>query len=308
MITNKRVENEIEFICNKCDFKCYYNSDYNRHTATAKHKMITNDNIKTNKNEKSHTCVCGRKFIYSSGLSRHRKNCLNNNRSIVITNEHQSMMDIITQNKELMDLLVLQNKELTRQNKEQSDTIGELIPRIGNNNTITTNNQFNLNAFLNDDCKEALNFSDFIENIKVSFQDLENQAEHGYIKGITKIFLDNLQELGTNKRPIHCTDKKRKTIYIKENDIWDKEGSQDTLKKGIQEITRRTMQTLMKEKDDNQVEYSNMDSEFSLKCVDIQRNLIPQTPREITIEKVIGNISDNTRIVDTQNNTGNHLL
>jgi hypothetical protein len=104
-----------------------------------------------------------------------------------------------------------------------------------NNNNTTNNNQFNLQVFLNEDCKDALNFSDFVETIQISFADLENQAENGYIKGISKLFIENLQSLGINKRPIHCTDTKRKTLYIKENGAWDKEGSQDTLKNGIKE-------------------------------------------------------------------------
>ena len=188
---------------------------------------------------------------------------------------------------------------LVLQNKEQAAIIRELIPKIGNNNnnTITTNNQFNIQNFLNEDCKDALNFSEFLEQIQITFQDLENQAETGYTKGITKLFLENLQGLGTNKRPIHCSDKKRKTIYVKENDVWDKEGSHDTLKKGIQEITRRTFMTLMKEKQENPVEYSDMDSEFSMKCLDIQRNLTPEAPRETSIGRVISNISENTIIV-----------
>jgi len=126
---------------------------------------------------------------------------------------------------------------------------------------------------------------------------LENQAECGYVKGISKLFIESLQGLGTNKRPIHCTDKKRKTLYIKENDAWDKEGSQDILAKGINEITRRTMQTLMKEKETNSEEYKDADSEFSEKCISIQRNLVPNAPRETTISKVIENITQNSGIM-----------
>ena len=225
-------------------------------------------------------------------------------------------MDIITQNKEIMDLLVLQNKEmvlqnkeLQRQNKEQADiiqrqhkeqanTIRELIPKIGNNNTTNNNNQFNLQVFLNEDCKDALNFSDFIKQIQVSFEDIENQAECGYVKGISKLFIENLKELGTNKRPIHCTDKKRKTLYIKENDEWDKEGSQDILLKGIQEVTRSTMKTLINEKVIQAEEFADMESDFSKKCLIIQRNLIPTAPRETAFSKVMENITKNSVIIE----------
>jgi hypothetical protein len=308
-------------LCINCNFECVNKKDYNRHLMTAKHKGLTkglsNTNEENPKNPSTYNCECGKTYKHLSSLYKHKKNCSLICKSIVVTQaseekpeEKPSMMDIIMHNKEIMDMLVLQNKEqatqneeLKRQNKEQADTIRELIPKIGsnnNNNNGNTNNQFNIQAFLNEDCKEALNFSEFIEQIKISFADLENQAENGYVKGITKLFIDNLQNLGSNKRPIHCTDKKRKTLYIKENDEWDKEGSQDTLNKGIQEITNRTMRTLMKEKADRPEEYSDMDSIFSLRCLDIQRNLIPVAPRETSMGKVASNISEKTAIVDNK--------
>jgi len=198
-----------------------------------------------------------------------------------------------------MDALVLQNEQLMKQNTELTNTIKEIVPRIGNNTTTNnTNNQFNLQVFLNEDCKDAINFSDFIKQIQVSFEDIENQAECGYVKGISKLFIENLKELGTNKRPIHCTDKKRKTLYIKENDEWDKEGSQDTLKNGIQEITRSTMRTLIKEKENRAEEFADMESDFSKQCLVIQRNLIPTAPRETAFIKVMENITKNSGIIE----------
>ena len=323
----KNAGNAGKFICKKCNFKCCKKSDYDRHTMTAKHKMMPivmpNGDVKHAKNATPHVCACGRSYAYRQGLDRHKKKCSLILNSIVIVEnpeEKPTMMDIITQNKEIMDLLVaqnkemvLQNKELQRQNKEQADiiqrqhkeqadTIRELIPKIGNNNnTITTNNQFNLNTFLNEDCKDALNFSEFIAKIQVSFEDIENQAECGYVKGISKLFIENLKELGANKRPIHCTDKKRKTLYIKENDAWDKEGSQDTLIKGIQDITRRTMKTLIDEKVIQAEEFADMESEFSKKCLVIQRNLIPTAPRETSFDKIASKIADNAIVTDNLN-------
>ena len=190
--------------------------------------------------------------------------------------------------------------EIITQNKEMQKTMLEMVPKIGNNNTTNTtnNNQFNLQVFLNEDCKDAINFSDFIKQIQVSFEDIENQAECGYVKGISKLFIENLKELGTHKRPIHCTDKKRKTLYIKENDEWDKEGSQDTLLKGIQEVTRRTMKTLIDEKVIQAEEFADMESDFSKKCLVIQRNLIPTAPRETAFSKVMENITKNSGIIE----------
>jgi len=301
----------VKFICEKCNYKCSKQSDFYKHSNTAKHINRINGTQKSQKSPKKHICVCGKEYKYSRGLWEHKKKCSKMNGSIVVSqasdknqDEKPSVMEIITQNKEIMNLLVLQNEELKRQNKEQSETIRELIPKIGNNNnttiTNTTNNQFNLQTFLNEDCKDALNFSEFIAKIQVSFEDIENQVESGYVKGISKLFLENLQGLGTNKRPIHCTDKKRKTLYIKENDEWDKEGSQDTLLKGIQEITRRTMKTLIDEKVIQAEEFADMESDFSKKCLLIQRNLIPTAPRETAFSKIASNISENTIIEDNK--------
>jgi hypothetical protein len=296
MVTTKQGKNKDLYVCNNCYFKCSYISEHKRHIMTAKHKMITDDNKKQVENKEDYSCHCGKKYKYASGLSRHKLHCNVKNTSLNIVetnNKNDFVIDLISQNKELMNILIVQNQE----NKDMHNTIKSLIPKIGNNNTTNNNNQFNLQVFLNEDCKDALNFSEFLEQIKVSFEDLENQAENGYIKGISRLFIESLQELGQNKRPIHCSDKKRKTIYIKEDNEWDKEGSLETLKKGINEVTKRTLQTLMKEKENNAEEYKDMDSEFSMKCLDIQRNLFPVADREATIGKVIEKITQSSGIL-----------
>ena len=112
------------------------------------------------------------------------------------------------------------------------------------------------------------------------------------------MFIENLRDLGTHKRPIHCTDKKRKTLYIKENNNWDKEGSQNTLKQGIQEVSRKGFECLSNEKKENTEEYQDIESDFSQKCLLIQRNLIPNAPRETAINKVIEKISCKSGITE----------
>jgi hypothetical protein len=298
-----------KYNCKYCDYNCYKNCDYNKHILTAKHKKNENrtilNDIERKKSQKSqkvaiYICDCGKEYNVRNSLWYHKKKCsvLNNIVVCLETEARPSILDLISQNKELMNLLITKNHqtdELIQHNKELHKTIQDIVPKIGNNTT--NNNQFNLQVFLNEDCKDALNFSEFLEQIQISFEDLENQAENGYIKGISRLFIESLQELGINKRPIHCSDKKRKTIYIKEDNEWDKEGSLETLKKGINEVTRRTLQTLMKEKVTNAEEYKDGDSEFSMKCINIQRNLFPSAPREATIGKVIENITQNSGIV-----------
>ena len=292
-------KNPTLYLCEDCSFKCSNKKDYNRHLLTAKHKNRTIRTEKYPKKPLVYDCKCGKSYKSRSSLWYHKKKCIHNNNSIT-TQENQeekpSFMDIITQNKEIMDALVLQNEELMKKNNELTNTIQEMIPKIGNNNN--TNN-FNLQVFLNEDCKDAINFSEFIENMKVTFEDLEHQAEVGYINGVSKLFIENLRDLGTHKRPIHCTDKKRKTLYIKENNEWDKEGSQNTLKKGIREVSRKGLECLMKEKEENQEEYKDNESDFSKKCLSIHRNILPRVPQDTTISKVIEKISQKSGLVYT---------
>jgi hypothetical protein len=304
MINNKSPKIAKNFVCKSCNYKCSKQSDFNKHLITAKHNKIINDNIMSQKIAFAHSCLCGKTYKFASGLSRHKQKCytINNNNSINtqenLEEKQPSIMDIITQNKEIMDALVLQNEQLMKKNNELTNTIQEMIPKIGNNNNSnnTIHNQFNIQNFLNNDCKDAINFSEFIENMKITFEDLEHQADVGYINGVSKLFIENLQELGTHKRPIHCTDKKRKTIYIKENNEWDKEGSQNTLKKGIREVSRKGFECLMKEKQENQEEYKDIESDFTQKCLSIHRNILPSVPQESTISKVIEKISNNSGI------------
>jgi hypothetical protein len=290
-------KNPTLYLCEDCSFKCSNKKDYNRHLLTAKHKNRTIRTEKYPKKPLVYDCKCGKSYKSRSSLWYHKKKCIHNNNSMITQEnmeEKPSFMDIITQNKEIMDALVLQNEQLMKKNDELTNTIQEMIPKIGNNNNNTNN--FNLQVFLNEDCKDAINFSEFIENIKITFEDLEHQAEVGYVNGVSKLFIENLQELGTHKRPIHCTDKKRKTLYIKENNEWDKEGSQDTLKKGIREVSRKGFQCLMKEKQENQEEYKDIESDFTQKCLSIHRNILPSVPQETTINKVIEKISQNSGI------------
>ena len=298
------------FICEKCNFKCFKQSNFDKHLLTEKHKRITTDYKKMPKNAEEYYCDCGKIYKYRQGLYKHKKKCSRINNSIIVQDNishNSSFMNLISQNKELMNLLVVQkeetkelieqNKEMQKQNKEMQQTIKEIVPRIGNT-TNNNNNNFNLQVFLNEDCKDALNFSEFINKIQVSFEDLENQAEIGYINGISKLFIENLQELGTHKRPIHCTDKKRKTLYIKENNEWDKEDSQNTLKKGIRSVSRKTQDCLSQEKEENLEEYEDIESDFSQKYLSIRRSLLPGFPQETTINKVIEKISQNSGIIE----------
>jgi len=188
MVTKKMEKHGEKYICTCCAFETQYKSNYNEHLLTAKHKMITNGNKKMEKNGKACVCECGKSYKYASGLSRHKiicsiinKNETNVDNTIVNLSENKEhlFIELMSKNNDLVEML----QEQSRMIQEQHKTINEMIPKIGNNNNTTNNNnnQFNLQVFLNEDCKDALNFSEFLAQIQVSFEDLENQAENGYI-------------------------------------------------------------------------------------------------------------------------------
>jgi len=303
---NEKYQKVSKYKCENCNYYCDEKSNYKKHLKTKKHteKMKQVDlNTSTIQYQKvsDHKCYnCNKVYKSRNGLWYHKHRCVINNtvadKTNTNSNNEQLILQLIAQNQELMHLLTNQKeetKELCETIRHQSVTIQEIIPKIGN--TITTNNtKFNLSVFLSEDCKDAINFSDFIKSIQISVEDLENQSQLGYVNGITKVFLDNMKKLSIDKRPVHCTDKKRNTLYVKEDDEWSKEGSHDTIKKGIQEITSRTHGTLIQMKRDNAEEYADGDSDFSNKCINIQRNLTPSYPRETSIGKIVGNISENT--------------
>ena len=153
-------------------------------------------------------------------------------------------------------------------------------------NTNSNNKSFNLNLFLNEECKNAINFKEFIENIEVSREDLANTGQHGFVSGISKILIDHLKGLGIHERPIHCTDLKRDTVYIKDNNEWSKEADDVKIRSAIQEVSRKSMGTLIDWKKTNP-DYADMDSRFSQDCLTMQRNSIAGYERDTLFPRVI---------------------
>jgi len=220
-----------KFICNKCDYYTCRKSQYVRHLSTDKHKkqandskMVVNDSDLVPKSSKNYECECGKIYKYDTGYYRHKKFCQNIN-----SNTNDTITD-----KELMLMLINQNKELM-----------EIVKNGTHNNTVNYNNNnktFNLQIFLNETCKDAMNISDFIESVKLQVSDLENIGKVGYIEGISNIIIKNLKALDVNKRPVHCADQKREVMYVKEDNIWEKEDENNKkLRKAIRMIAHKNI-------------------------------------------------------------------
>ena len=230
-----------EYYCEKCDFKCCKKFNWNRHLNTSKHtEELFGKEQKEQKeqNDKVYMCICGKIYNNASGLWKHKNKCCHD-KSLPLQNTDDNNEPT---DKQLIVMLLKQNTDLI---KEQSD-IKELILEIVKNGTMNNshntthtnshNKAFNLNFFLNETCKNAMNITDFVDSIKLQLSDLEKFGEIGYVEGLSKIIVKNLNDLDETIRPIHCTDKKRETMYIKDKNQWEKE---DDNKSKLRKIIKR---------------------------------------------------------------------
>ena len=253
-------DNANKFVCVGCDFRCSKQSNYDTHLLTYKHQKITGNNQTESKPSLSFICPnCNKKYSHLSGLCRHRKICVSvkqnisdpvsNNLSQINTDDDffpdenikitsTELQNIITDTqfcKKMMFELVKTNNNLQAQILEMMKNSQTPAPATapssigvatnGDHNTINSNNNtFNMNMFLNDKCKDAMNMKDFVNSIQLNLTDLENVGNLGYVKGMSNILIDNLQKMDVYKRPVHCSDVKRDTLYVKENNEWARDG------------------------------------------------------------------------------------
>jgi hypothetical protein len=287
------------FSCEKCDYICYNKTNFNKHLSTRKHLADNNDNKKLLKVASIYKCdSCSNIYKHQSGLCKHKKTCVIEN--ITMCRSACSPADEMAILSNLVKELMKSNQETQLQNQELQKHVIELCKNGTHNTTTNSNNKsFNINLFLNENCKNAINFHEFMENIEVSREDLMNTSQLGFVGGISKILIDQLKGLGINERPIHCTDLKRDTVYIKENNEWNKEEDDVKIRSAIQEVTRKSMGTLIDWKKNNP-EYDDCDSKFSQDCLSIQRNSVAGYERETLVPKVIRELN-RTITLDKEN-------
>ena len=256
----KTPKNPKKFECKKCAFISCNKKDYTRHLSTAKHINRTELNTFTPKNPKNIFCCefCDKTFSARNSLWYHKKKCNIDNQSVksiddVVdeeTNTTDTMMELIKQNQEFKELIVEQNKQLIEIAQKPTTT----------NNTINNNQKFNLQVFLNEQCKDAINMSDFLANMTLDMEDLTETGRLGYVGGISRILVNKLQELDIYKRPLHCTDLKRETLYIRDNDVWEKENnSKETMKKLVNKVANKNCKT-MRQWTQEHPNYTEMDT------------------------------------------------
>jgi len=233
------------FECINCEFITNNKKDLNRHFLTAKHidasKCYENaSKITPTKNY----CICGKEYKHESSFYRHKKKCLQKEEN---EKEEEKIKDL---NPEITPQLILsimnQNQELHQILIEQNKTMLEISKNSQINNTINNNNShnktFNLQVFLNETCKDAMNIMDFVDSIKISLSDIESIGELGFVNGMSKLIIKNLNALDENMRPVHCNDLKRSSLFVKDANVWAKEDDNNNkLKKAIKSIAHKNI-------------------------------------------------------------------
>jgi len=236
MATKKNEKNEADFYCKFCNYVCSYLSDWERHVLTAKHIKLSNATKKNEKNEAHVNCSCGNIYKHKSSYYKHKKIC-----NFKITeNTIDENKDIIDKN--LILTLIQQNNEIQKQMIEviKNGTINNTTNINSMNNS--NNKTFNLHVFLNETCKDAMNIMDFVDSIKISLSDIESIGELGFVNGMSKLIIKNLNALDENMRPVHCNDLKRSSLFVKDANVWAKEDDNNNkLKKAIKSIAHKNI-------------------------------------------------------------------
>ena len=286
------------FLCESCHFKCSKESEYTRHLATLKHQKFTKVYKSLQKNataDNALICECSKTYTTRMGLWKHKQKCpiVKDKNDTIISSD---LKDIHGVDKD--DLIL----KLLKDNEEIRQILKDVIPKMGNNTIINNNNNnttnnFNLNFFLNEQCKDALNISEFVDSLKITFEDLLYSKKNGLVEGISNVMIRGLKELDIYKRPIHCTDKKRETMYIKDQDKWEKDETHEIMKNTIEMIADKERTALQIWTDNNpdwietekkQIEYLTMLRSISEPIEHVDKNdkkIIRAVSREVIVDK-----------------------
>ena len=289
IINAENPKKPMNYFCKKCDFLTCNKKDFTRHLDTKKHLLDKNQSFSIEKTQKNPIfCLCGKKYKDNSGLWRHKKKC---NLKIEETDAKPDPTD-----KELIMLLLKENAEMKNLVLDVCQKIQPI--NITNN---SHNKTFNLNVFLNEECKDAMNIMDFVDSLKLQLTDLENVGKTGFVNGISNIIVKNLKALDIHKRPMHCSDLKREVLYVKDEDKWNKENEDyQKIKEVIHKITHKNIKQIPEWVNENPLckdsssikndEYMNLLSNcMSGDCNEEQltnmNKIISKVAKEVIIEK-----------------------
>jgi len=302
------------FNCDKCYFHCSKHSDWKRHIMTLKHqnadKRLTNadknapKNAKNANNAKVFNCDCGNAYIHRQSLHKHQLKCF----AVVESDNKQTIAGLLDQSsltEKMIDLIMSKNQEFL---SEFMNKMVHIMPTIHNTDNSTTNmtnnNQFNINMFLNEQCKDAMNIGDFIRSLPITAQHFENTKNNGLTDTLTNMMVDGLNNMEVIERPIHCTDQKRKVMYVKDNDKWERDNNHKIITKNVSDLAKlqRTMVKLWQEENPNFKTVENLQTDFT----NILFNLfttVEEDKKEVS--KILKAVTDTTYLDDDMKQ---HLL
>jgi len=299
-----------KFYCCDCDYKCYKQCDYDKHLLTSKHKFRTNLNDLSPKNtEKIYLCnSCNKTYKARNSLWYHQKKCFGDfekveEQKVQLEIDETDEIDVTDETSEkkqkqggtdaLIQYLMKENAEFKQLLIDQNKQMMELAKNTGSNNTTNSHNNFNLNVFLNETCKNAINIMDFVNQLQVGVKELEETGRLGFTDGISKIFIDGLTQLDINNRPVHCSDFKREILYIKSDNQWNKESDdKPILTNAIKHVACKNMKQISEWTKANP-EYNNSSSKQNDKYLQIVYEAMSGTTEEEckkNYNKIIKNI------------------
>ena len=234
--------NPINYECIKCKYITDNKKDYSKHILTAKHLRLTQylQNIpKIPTPEKLFLCDCGKEYKHRQSLYTHKQKCNFIKEDVTEEIKTDTEADVDLSDKNLILTLINQNNELQ---KQMLEVIKNGTTNINNSMNNSHNKTFNLQVFLNETCKDAMNIMDFVDSIKIQLSDIESIGELGYVNGMSKLIIRHLNALDENMRPVHCSDPKRDSLYVKDQNVWEKEDPDNKkIKKAIKYISHKNI-------------------------------------------------------------------
>jgi len=264
--------------CEICDFKCSKNSNYNKHLITAKHLNRTNRTLFNPKNEPNgFVCDCGKRYNARNSLWYHKRVCKFSTEDTILENTMTSthlppnfdaalVIELLKQNQEFKEIMIEQSRQMAERENKLIDAVKD--GKIGNtntncNNTTNSNNKFNLNVFLNETCKDAITMDDFINSFEVTRDEFLHTGKVGYIEGISAVMANRFRDMDMHTRPLHCTDLKRETIYIKNADKWEKDDADKThMRKAVRGVAKKNKQEMWRWYDENKPEVEQIGTDI----------------------------------------------
>jgi len=305
MLTDLSPKVAQKYLCENCDYVTSKRNDFNKHVLTRKHLQLTNVNTEETGFVALHACsTCNKTYRSRVGLWKHTKTCVNAaeaseekkaqsekeddtpSENIVIYKYEKNENDI-NQLTNLVIEVVKNNSDFQKQMLDMCKNMQANINMNNCNNNTTNNNNFNLQVFLNEYCKDAMNISEFVDSFDLELSDLENVGRVGYIEGISNIIINKIKDMDVNKRPIHCSDLKREIIYIKDDDVWEREDANNTkFRKVIKKVTGKNI-GMLSGWQDKYPECMDIESEYNDIYIKLMQAAIGPSDTEGTEAKIM---------------------